>query len=111
MLLKLLMAPLFVAGASLAGRRIVGVSFRGEADMQRSERRKVSTPPAHALERQLNEVQRLTLRELERFGMTLAFVRRPMFQPAVGVVVDGARCLVIEPDGSTVERADVKLRD
>ena len=36
----------------MAGRRIVGVSFRGEADMQRTERRKSAAPPAHALERQ-----------------------------------------------------------
>jgi hypothetical protein len=96
---------------AVIARRYCRFSFRGEADMQRTERRKCTTPPAHALERQLNEVQRMTLRELERFGLSLTFVRRPLFQAPVGVVVDGQRQLVIEPDGSTVERTDVKRRN
>jgi len=80
--------------------------------MQRTERRKSAAPPAHALERQLNEAQRATLRSLERFGLTLAFVRRPMFQPAVGVVLDAAKLsyLVIEPDGSVNEQVQLDLR-
>jgi hypothetical protein len=64
------------------------------------------------LERQLNDAQRLTLRELERFGLSLAFVRRPMFQPPVGVVHDSARrgFVVIEPDGSVNDHVELKLR-
>ena len=81
--------------------------------MKSSERRKGAAPPAHVLERQLNESQRYTLRELERFGLTLAFVRRPMFQPAVGVVRDAtARSyLLIEPDGSVNDKALIELRE
>jgi len=80
--------------------------------MQASERRKGAAPPAHALERQLNEAQRYTLRELERFGLSLAFVRRPMFQPAIGVVRDAtARSyLLIEPDGSVNDKAPLDIR-
>jgi len=81
--------------------------------MQRSERRKGAVPPAHALERQLNEAQLVTLRELERFGLSLAFVRRPLFQPAVGVVRDSAKrtYLVIEADGSVNEQVQIESRE
>ena len=81
--------------------------------MKSSERRKGAAPPAQVLERQLNESQRYTLRELERFGLTLAFVRRPMFQPAIGVVRDAtARSyLLIEPDGSVNDKVPIELRE
>jgi hypothetical protein len=80
--------------------------------MQASERRKGAAPPVHALERQLNEAQLCTLRELERFGLSLAFVRRPIFQPAVGVVRDAAArsFVVIEPDGSVNDKAPLDIR-
>jgi len=80
--------------------------------MQRSERRKGSGPPANVLERQLNDAQILTLRELERFGLSLAFVRRPMFQPAVGVVRDTAArtYVLIEADGSVNDKVPIELR-
>ena len=80
--------------------------------MKGSERRKGASIPVHVLERQLNDAQRLTLRELERFGLSLAFVRRPMFQPAIGVVQDSARrsFVVIEPDGSVNDKVELHLR-
>jgi hypothetical protein len=83
--------------------------------MQRSERRKgaIAGLPSHVLERQLNDAQRLTLRELERFGLSLAFVRRPMFQPAVGVVRDPGKrgYVVIEADGSINHEPKLDLRN
>jgi hypothetical protein len=80
--------------------------------MQASERRKGAALPANALERQLNEAQLSTLRELERFGLSLAFVRRPIFQPAIGVVRDAAArsYVVIEADGSVNDKVRLDLR-
>jgi hypothetical protein len=47
------------------------------------ERRKSEHELISALKRELNDDQRDTLAQLERFGWTLKFVRRPVFQDAV----------------------------
>ena len=80
--------------------------------MQRSERRRGGAIPSHVLERQLNEAQRVTLRGLERFGLSLVFVRRPMFQQPVGVVQDPAKktYVLIEADGTINDKVDLKAR-
>lgn len=56
--------------------------------------------------------QLATLRTLQEFGWTLRFVRRPMFLDPVPIVfsADGARFLVLEPDGSINEDPGFKLR-
>ena len=65
-----------------------------------------------ALKRELNDDQRLTLAELEGFGWELKFVRRPMFQDSVPVVLDSERqhFAVIEPDGTLNEHPALNIR-
>lgn len=65
-----------------------------------------------ALKRQLNEDQRLTLAELERFGWELKFIRKPPFQPAIAVVFDGDRrkFAVLEADGRLNENPGFEIR-
>jgi hypothetical protein len=66
------------------------------------ERRKDKDAPRAALRNLLNEEQLMTLRDLERFGWELRFVRRPLFQDPIPVLVDGDRKTfsVLKPDGS-----------
>lgn len=67
---------------------------------------------SHALKRELNDDQRLTLAELEGFGWELKFVRRPLFQDSVPVVLDSQRrtFAVIEPDGTLNEYPALNIR-
>ena len=68
------------------------------------DRERRQDKPAHttALRAQLNEDQLMTLRDLERFGWELKFVRRPPFQDAVPVVFDADRktFCVLRSDGT-----------
>jgi hypothetical protein len=65
------------------------------------ERRSDAPPSNQVLERLLNPAQVNALRSLEHFGWTLKFVRKPLFQPAVPIVLDAAAqtWAVIEEDG------------
>jgi hypothetical protein len=76
------------------------------------ERRKAPAPPSRALERLLNSAQIDTLRSLESFGWELKFVRKPLFQPAVPIVMDGSRrsYAMIEDDGTLNENPPFKIR-
>ncbi len=76
------------------------------------ERRQENPGPRHAMRSGLNEDQQMTLCELERFGWELRFVRRPLFQDPLGVVVDGDRKAfsVLNPDGSLEDNPRIKLR-
>lgn len=77
------------------------------------ERRQDRAAPNSALRAQLNEEQLMTLRDLERFGWELKFVRRPPFQETIPVVVDGDRksFSILKADGSLEDNPDLKLRD
>jgi hypothetical protein len=68
--------------------------------------------PASVLKSGLNEDQRLTLAELERFGWELKFIRRPLFQDPVAVVFDSDRknFAVLEPDGTLNEHPGFEIR-
>ena len=81
--------------------------------MTRQERRKQVDDVAAQLRAGLTPQQLATLDTLEQFRWTLRFVRRPMFQDPVPVVVhpDGKRLAILEPDGSINERAGIRLRD
>jgi hypothetical protein len=61
----------------------------------------------------LNEEQLMTLVELEQFGWSLKFVRRPMFQPSIPVVIDAdrKRYAVLEADGTLNEQPGFTIRD
>lgn len=69
------------------------------------------TSPSH-LRAQLNEAQLTTLGELERFGWEVQFIRRPLFQEPVTVVVDGDRkChAVLTLEGDLDETSGISLR-
>ena len=77
------------------------------------EKRKGSTPVPDNLTGMLNQLQLLALRQIEQFGWSLRFVRRPMFQSAVPVVMDGqgAKIGVLEEDGRINMEPDIKVRE
>ena len=60
----------------------------------------------------MNSAQLETLDGLERFGWSLKFVRRPLFQASIPVVFDGDRktFAVLEADGTLNEHPAFDLR-
>lgn len=76
------------------------------------ERRKAPPPPSRVLERLLNPAQIDTLRNLEAFGWTLKYVRKPLFQSAVPIVIDKEHktYAVIDEDGSINENPSFTIR-
>lgn len=76
------------------------------------ERRNDAPRNGAALRSHLNDEQVLTLRELERFGWELRFVRRPLFQDTVPVVIDGDRksVSILKVDGSLEDEPDIPMR-
>ena len=76
------------------------------------ERRKTEKEFALSLKRELNEEQRMTLADIERFGWELKFIRRPLFQPSIAVVFDSERktFAVLEPDGTLNENPGINIR-
>lgn len=81
--------------------------------MPDKERRHDEKAYATALRRELNEAQRATLSELERFGWELKYIRRPIFQPIIPIVFDGDRktFAVLEADGTLNEHPSFNIRD
>lgn len=69
------------------------------------------TSPSH-LRAQLNEAQQMTLGELERFGWEIQFIRRPLFQEPIAVMVDGDRKshAVLTPEGELDQSVGLSLR-
>ena len=80
--------------------------------MTQPERRKDQHRTSRELRTDLNDAQKETLAELERFGWQLKFVRRPMFQPSIPVVFDGDRktYATLEPDGTLNEAPGFEIR-
>jgi hypothetical protein len=80
--------------------------------MMEEKRRKTEKELAILLKRELNEEQRLTLADIERFGWELKFIRRPLFQQSIAVVFDSDRkCFaVLEPDGTLNENPGITIR-
>jgi len=78
-----------------------------------SERRGSEKESASRLRALLNEDQLMTLVELEQFGWSLKFVRRPLFQPSIPVVIDAdrKRYAVLEADGTLNESPGFTIRD
>jgi hypothetical protein len=81
--------------------------------MTEQERRTIDQDNIARMRALLNEDQRMTLADLERFGWELKFVRRPLFQPSIPVVSDATRktYAVLEPDGSLNEQPGFNIRD
>ena len=68
------------------------------------DKRKGGTPTIDEMRAQLNEAQHQALIELELLGWTLKFVRRPMFQDPVPVVMSKKSGQIgqLDPDGKIV---------
>jgi len=84
----------------------------GGEPMADSERRRNGSTTASSLRAQLNEDQRMTLSELERFGWELKFIRRKPFQDPIPVVFDGDRksFAVIRIDGTLDDKPEFDIR-
>ena len=82
------------------------------AAMTEPERRNTDQDNRARLRALLNDEQRTTLAELERFGWELKFVRRPLFQPSIPVVfvADRKTCAVLEIDGKLNEHPGFDIR-
>ena len=80
--------------------------------MTQPERRKDQQRTTREMRGDLNDAQRMTLSELERYGWQLKFVRRPIFQPSIPVVFDGDRktFAVLEADGTLNEHPPFDIR-
>jgi len=80
--------------------------------MAQTERRHSPHHSCRELRRELNEAQRDTLGELERYGWELKFVRHPLFQPLVPVLYDPDRrgYAILEEDGTLNEHPPFVIR-
>ena len=77
------------------------------------EKRKGESPIPDNLEDYLNKVQIKALRQIENFGWELKFVRRPLFQDPIAVIInsDGDRVGTLEPDGRIDLQQNFELRN
>ena len=77
-----------------------------------SDKRKLELPVPDNLDDYLNDAQLRGLQRVEQFGWHLAFIRRPLFQDIVPVVVsaDGTRHGVLEEDGSINMQHELLIR-
>jgi hypothetical protein len=77
-----------------------------------SDKRNVEVSVPDNLDEYLNDAQRRSLVRVEEFGWRLAFIRRPVFQDIVPVVVsdDGKRHGVLEEDGSINMQHELVIR-
>jgi hypothetical protein len=80
--------------------------------MTQPERRNDQARSTRDMRAELNEAQRDTLADLERYGWQLKFIRRPIFQPSIPVVFDGDRKshAVLEADGTLNEHPPFDIR-
>lgn len=82
------------------------------ADTGLNDRRLRADATTHLLRAQLNEAQLLSLAALERFGWQIQFIRRPLFQDPIPVLVDGDRksYAVLTPQGELDESPAFNVR-
>lgn len=78
-----------------------------------AERRTTEHRSGRELKQELNEAQLDTLADLERYGWELKFIRRPMFQPSVAVLLgpDRTEYAVLEADGTLNENPLFQIRE
>ena len=77
------------------------------------ERRSEGNQIPESLGEMLSEMQLLTLSKMEGFGWMLAFIRRPLFQGIVPVLLhpDSGEIGVLEDDGTLNIHSDTKIRE
>jgi len=94
------------------------VSIEAEAEAESAaeedwvEKRRGDSPVPDNLEDYLNGEQMTALRQIQAFGWELKFVRRPLFQEPIAVIInnDGDRLGTLEFDGRIELRSDFNLR-
>jgi hypothetical protein len=76
------------------------------------DKRKGDEPVPQNATSLLNDLQTLALHQIEGFGWQLQFIRRPMFEDPVPVVIhsDGKQIGVLEQDGRINMEPDIKVR-
>jgi hypothetical protein len=76
------------------------------------EKRTGESPVPDNLEDYLNQAQIKALRQIENFGWELKFVRRPLFQEPIAVIIntDGDRVGTLEADGRIDLQQNFELR-
>ncbi|MEW8027466.1 MAG: hypothetical protein AB2792_17190 [Candidatus Thiodiazotropha sp.] len=76
------------------------------------ENRKGDKPIPDNLNEVLNNLQLLALQKAEGFGWKLKFVRRPLFQEVVPVIINpsGNKIGVLESNGEINMHPDTKIR-
>ena len=76
------------------------------------ERRGDGNQVPKSLDEVLNEMQLLTLSKMEGFGWMLAFIRRPLFQNIVPVLLhpDNDALGTLEGDGALNMQPDIEFR-
>ena len=76
------------------------------------ERRSEENLVHESLHEVLNETQLLTLSTVEEFGWVLAFIRRPLFQDIVPVLLhpDNNILGTLEVDGELKTQSEIKFR-
>lgn len=77
------------------------------------ERRKGMEPVPENFEELLNEAQLRALRSIKHFDWQLHFIRRPLFQDVVPVLIsrEGDKFAVLKENGSINEKAALDIRD
>ena len=78
----------------------------------RREKRSEGNEVPDKLDEVLNKEQLFTLNKLEGYGWKLAFIRRPLFQDIVPVLVhsDTGKLGILEDDGAFNMKSDIALR-
>lgn len=77
------------------------------------EQRVGITPVPDNLEEMLNEAQIFALRRMENYGWELSFIRRPLFQDVLPVLIhaDSNKIGVLEDDGTVNMQRDLNVRE
>jgi|GEM_PF-407206 hypothetical protein len=90
---------------------IYAVLTSGVGGMDREKRKGVEPVPDNAMEL-LNQLQIMILRQIEGYGWRLHFIRRPLFQEPVPVVIDGdgRKIGILEEDGTLNREPDIIVR-
>ena len=78
-----------------------------------SDKRNITDSVPDDLEELLNEAQKRTLRGINHFGWELHFVRRPLFQNPVPVLInrEGNKFVILEENGSINETTEIDSRE
>jgi hypothetical protein len=79
-----------------------------------AKEQRIGVPPVpDDLEETLNEAQIHTLRRMENFGWELKFIRRPLFQDVLPILLhlDSNKIGVLEEDGTLNMQRNLNLRE